>query len=110
MSEPVSQELDESIYDMLDVIRKKPGLYLGTPSINRLNAFLTGYAAGLLRVGFVMRDKDHFHRFHDWVALRLEFEESTAGWCNIIRGQSADETDAFWRFFVLLDEFRKETA
>ena len=110
MSAPVFQELDESIYDMLDAIRKKPGLYIATPSINRLHAFIVGYTAGLGRVRFTVRDGEHFHRFHDWVAHRLGFGESTSGWCNMIRDKSTDEPDAFHRFFVLLDEFRKESA
>ncbi len=104
------QELDESIYGALDAIRKKPGLYIAEPSINRLHAFLVGYGAGLGRVGFVLRDVDSFHRFHDWVANRLGFGESTSGWCNMIRDKSTSEADAFNRFFVLLDEFRREST
>jgi hypothetical protein len=110
MSAPVFQELDESIYDMLNAIRKKPGLYIATPSINRLHAFVVGYTAGLGRVRFAVRDDEHFHRFHDWVAHRLGFGESTSGWCNMIRDKSESEADAFHRFFVLLDEFRKESV
>jgi hypothetical protein len=109
MSAPDFQELDESIYDMLDRIRKKPGLSIATPSINRLHAFIVGYTAGLGRVGFAVRDEEHFHRFHDWVAHRLGFGGSASGWCNMIRDKSKSEVDAFHRFFVLLDEFRKDS-
>jgi len=49
-----------------------------------------------------------FHGFHDWVAHRLGFAESTSGWCNMIREKSKSEEDAFEQFFVLLAEFRKE--
>ena len=110
MSAPTLQVLDESIYDMLDVVCKRPGMYITEPSINRLHAFLVGYTAGLSRVGFALRDEDDFHRFHDWVARRLGFGGSTSGWCNMIRDKSASEADAFQRFFVLLEEFRKESA
>jgi len=106
---PEFQELDESIYDMLDAIRKKPGLYVATPSINRLAAFLGGYTGGLGRVGFALRDEADFYRFHGWVARRLGFGESTSGWCNMIRDRSTSEEDAFYRFFALLDEFRKDS-
>ena len=110
MSAPEFQELDESIYDVLDRIRKRPGMYIAEPSINRLHAFLVGYTAGLGRVRFALRDEVGFHRFHDWVARRLGFGGSASGWCNMIRSKSASEADAFERFFALLDEFRKESS
>ena len=110
MSAPVLQELNDSVYDLLDWIRKRPGLYIAEPSLNRLHAFLAGYTAGLGRAGFTLRDTVDFHRFQDWVANRLGYAESTSGWCNMIRNKSASETEAFQAFFSLLDEFRKETA
>lgn len=110
MNAPLFQELDESIYDMIDAIRKRPALYIANPSINRLDAFLLGYTGGLGRARFAVRDEEDFRRFHGWVANRLGFGEPTSGWCNMIRDKSTDESDAFHRFFVLLDEFRKESA
>jgi hypothetical protein len=110
MSAPAIRELDESIYDILNAIRKRPGLYIAEPSINRLYAFLVGYTGGLGRVGFGLRDEEDFHRFHDWIARRLGFGGSTSGWCNMIRDKSTSEKDAFEQFFVLLDEFKNESA
>ena len=109
MSAPDFQKLDESIYDALDAIRKRPGLYLATPSINRLQAFIVGYTGGLGRVRFALRDEEHFHKFHAWVAHRLGYSSSTSGWCNMILEKSASEEDAFHRFYVLLDEFKRES-
>ncbi len=109
MSAPTFQKLDESIYDMLEAIHKRPGMYIAIPSINRLHAFLVGYTAGLGRVRFAVRDEEDFHKFHDWVAHRLGFGGSASGWCNMIREKSANEADAFNRFYVLLDEFRRES-
>ena len=110
MNAPVFQELDESIYDLLDSIRKKPGLYIAEPSINRLDSLLAGYTAGLGRVRFALRDEADFHRFHDWVAHRLGFGESTSGWCKMILEKSTGEADAFKNFYILLDEFRKPSS
>ena len=107
MSIPNRQELDESIYDILEKIRSKPGMCIGERSINRLLGFLTGYRAGLGRLGFYPRDVEELHRFHDRVANRLGFYESTSGWCNMIREKSTSESEAFEKFFLLLDEFRK---
>jgi len=110
MSAPTLKEIDESIYNMLNQIRKRPGMYIGEPSIFLLKMCIDAYAAGLGRVGFTLRDTADFRRFHDWVARRLGFFESTSGWANMIRNKSASDADAFQRFFVLLDEFRKESA
>ena len=110
MSASSPKELDESIYDLLDAIRKRPGLFVVEPSIFRLQSFITGHDAGLGRVGFALRDGLDFFRFHDWVARRLGYSSSTSGWANMIRDKSASDADAFQRFFVLLDEFRKESA
>jgi len=99
-----------SIYEWLEMIRPKPGLYLGKRSIERLDMLLAGIGFGLGMVGLSLRDAHDFHRFHDWVAKRLGFYESTSGWCNMIREKSASDEEALNQFFVLLNEFRKESA
>ena len=109
MNAPVRKELDNSIYDLLGWIRQRPGLYIGEPTIYRLQAFITGYDAGLGHVGFGLRDGADFRRFNDWVARRLGVFGSTSGWANMIRERSASNEEAFSQFFVLLDEFRKES-
>ena len=98
----------ESIFDVLEMVRRKPGLYLGGKSIIRLQAFLSGYDSGLGRFHAVLSRYEEFHPFHDWVANRLGFNNSVPGWCNLIlKRSSADET-AYDQFFVLLDEFKAE--
>jgi hypothetical protein len=84
-------------------------MYIVEPSLYRLHSFLTGYTGGLGRVGFALRDEADFHRFHDWVARRLGFFESTSGWVNMIRDKSTSDAEAFARFFELLDEFKNES-
>jgi hypothetical protein len=110
MSASTRKEVKESIYDLLGRIRKKPPLYIGEPSIFRLHSFLVGYDAGLGHVGFILRDEADFHRFHDWVAQRLDFGEATSGWANMIRDKSESDAEVFKQFFILLDDFRKESA
>src|SRR5579871_5603119 len=110
MNAPEFTEMDESIYEVLAAIHKRPGFYVSAPSINELSAFLTGYTSGLGRFRYVLKDTVEFHEFHDWVARRLGFGESTSGWRNMIREKSGDEKEAFEKCFVLLDEFRKEVG
>ena len=111
MSAPQLQEAKESVYDILELVRRRPPMYLDERSISRLRSFLVGYQCGLGSHGLTFRaDRPDFHSFHDWVAQRLGFSSSTAGWCNMILKKSTDEQDALDRFFILLDEFRKESA
>jgi hypothetical protein len=110
MSAPALQELPESIYDLLEQIRRRPGMYIGVRSIIHLHSHLYGYTSGLARVGFALRDQKDFHRFHDWVARRLGYYSSTPGWANMIRDKSASDEEAFEQFYILLAEFRSEPA
>lgn len=74
-----------SIYNTIDLIRKRPGMYIGDPSPKQLFVFLTGYGMAMDDAGIT--DISHppfFREFHDWVARKLGFHESTAGWPNMI--------------------------
>jgi hypothetical protein len=48
MTAPTLQVLDESIYDMLDAVRERPGLFIGEPSMHRLHAIVLGVRGGAL--------------------------------------------------------------
>jgi hypothetical protein len=46
------------------------------------------------------RERPDFGRFHDWVAERFGWHESTAGWCNIIVEEcGGNHGEALDRFF-----------
>jgi hypothetical protein len=94
-----------AIPDLLDKIRKRPGIYLGERSLSALYHTIGGYA---LALGVHGIENDTPLRlpndFNDWVAYRLHYKESTSGWKRMILGASPDEAAAFTRFFELLDE------
>jgi hypothetical protein len=48
-----------------------------------------------------------FNNFHNWVANRLGYYESTSGWAYMIEDQRRDKEEALWLLFELLDEFRE---
>ena len=98
-----------SVYDLLELIRRKPGFYTVERSIYRLESYIAGVELGFVKCGFVMRDWDDLCKFNKWVARRFGFN-GTSGVANMIRDKSASDADAFDQFFVLLDEFRKELA
>jgi hypothetical protein len=91
---------------LLNGIRKRPPMYLGTMSLTRLSAFVQGYRHALF-CHSIQSDcgLDIPQEIHDWVAYRLHFRESTRGYANMILERSNDEAAALQRFFHLLDEY-----
>jgi hypothetical protein len=49
MATPHPKEAEESIYDLLRTIRRRPGLYIADPELTRLHSFIVGYECGLAR-------------------------------------------------------------
>jgi hypothetical protein len=90
---------------LLDVIREKPAMYIGSRSLSALAQFLAGYGFALQ-----VHEIPSTHRlpqdFHEWVAYRLHFSESTSGFKNMILKRVPDEPAALDRFYELLDEHR----
>ena len=96
-----------SVYDLLDVIRKKPGIFLGERSLTALSHFIGGFEYALLTTeNSFDREEPPLRGFHDWIAERLGFEESTLGWKDMLLASVGDETAAFERFFSELDAYR----
>lgn len=94
---------------LLDVIREKPAMYLGQPSLSALCHFLNGYEMSLWVHG--IQEKRPLPRdFHDWVAHRLHFPESTRGYTSMILERFPDEAMALRFFFELLDEYRAQPS
>jgi hypothetical protein len=100
-----------SIYDLLAKIRVRPAIYLGEWSLTRLRAFIDGYCYMAYERGIEPGDQPNFDGFHDWVAAKFGWRESTAGWCNIILQESnGDDRVALKSFFELIDEYRKASG
>lgn len=94
--------------DILEQIRRRPAIYTGENTLRSICHFLSGYSFALDRHN-VSTDNDPLilaREFHDWVAYRLHFYESTSGWCNMICARTSTGQEAIDRFFQLLDDFR----
>ena len=90
---------------LLDVIRTRTAMYTGERTLSAVAHFLSGYlfAHTVLQVpppSLLPPD------FHDWVAYRLHFRESTMGYRNMILERFPDESLALDRFFELADAHR----
>lgn len=97
---------DEYLYDMLQNIKQRPGMYLGKCSITRLNMLLAGYAMARAELGLPLTEQEkEFGGFQDWIQERYKIN-SNHGWDSIILFYSADERDALNKFFDLFEKFR----
>ncbi len=108
----ISADLDSGnprkvkFYDLLESLRKRPGMYLGSASITLLEAFLNGYGTFHEQIDY---GNPSFEGFNDFVG-KFYGKYTTAGWKNLILSDHyGNESEALDRFFVLLDEF-KESA
>ena len=94
-----------NIYEMLDRVRAKPGLYIGRVSLIRLAAFIRGYRMGIGQSEALKLEMPPFWQFNDWAARKCGLPIYSINWETLLLEQSNDE-DAFFQFFVLLDEFK----
>lgn len=92
-------------YELLDKIRRRIGMYIGAASPTHLQSFLSGYYLAN-RMERNKTEEPNFQDFHDWVAKKLGYAESTSGWANMIEDQRVDKEEALFLFFELLDEFK----
>ena len=104
--------LEVRLYKMIEDMRVRPAMYLGTSSVTKLQSFLDGYQAALYNFD-IEEIQDillplPFWFFHEYVARRFDYYESTSGWCNMILDQTAqDEEKGLQLFYTLLDEFKQ---
>jgi len=92
-------------YELIQQIQKKPGLYIGSPSISSLYMFLTGYQFARRHLSIPLSPQEReFREFQPW--LQKKFGTATSqSWSQLILFHAADERDAFERFFDLFQEF-----
>ena len=97
--------------EMFESFRRRPAMFTGEYSLKSLGTYLDGYRFAMEMHGLLDRSDPFLipYEFHDWVAYRLHFYESTSGWVNMIRDRTSSEQEAIERFFGLLDEFKVRT-
>ncbi|NJL61390.1 MAG: hypothetical protein HC903_05610 [Methylacidiphilales bacterium] len=109
MQEIIHNQLEttsEYLYNLLQSIKKRPGMYLGKCSISRLRSFLDGYMLARQEFGLpTTQEETDFDKFQEWIQERFKIE-SSHGWDSIILFYSADERDALDNFFELVEKFR----
>ncbi len=105
----------------------RPAMWTGELTLKSIRTFLDGYSFALIENKLIEQDESNDPNFHDWIANKLGFRESTAGWHNMILAYTIglDPNNIQWeeydsgiskelheksikRFYTLLDEFVKD--
>ena len=99
-----------AIDDMINAIRKRPGMFLGNNSITALWHFLNGYQAAQRDIGVCWKGELFPLRFKymsEFTNIRLDCHNNL-GWCShILTFCNDDEEKALDMFFGLYDEYKQ---
>ncbi|MCU0545686.1 MAG: hypothetical protein MUE44_26550 [Oscillatoriaceae cyanobacterium Prado104] len=107
----IEQPLIKTIYDLFDLVRTRPKLYLGNNGITltALMAFVIGYESACFYNGIKIDEgTPPYWHFVNWIPHRLFGESNTLPW-DIMEDQFGQSV-AFSTFFEMLDEFRSLQA
>ncbi|MBW4612450.1 MAG: hypothetical protein KME21_04075 [Desmonostoc vinosum HA7617-LM4] len=96
----------KGIFDLLEKIRVRPGMYIGHISAHDLFIFLEGYQTARQELGIELTQAEieFYDEFQPWLQERYNISIS-ASWAKIIEFYTGSDERAFHRFFELLDEF-----
>ncbi|WP_298912162.1 hypothetical protein [uncultured Nostoc sp.] len=90
---------------ILSGIKKRPGMYLGSSSITRLDMLLRGYSLARREVGVPpTKPEREFEGFQSWIEEKYGIN-SGQSWSKIILFYSVDEYEALQKFFELFEEY-----
>ena len=97
-----------SLYEKLDIVRRRPGMFLGTNSVSKLYIFISGFRFALPDDSPDLQSEGHlpFLYFNRYVAVRYN-RSGVMGWANILLEVcNGSEEEGLRLFFEMLDEFR----
>jgi hypothetical protein len=95
------------LYEVLQKIKPRPGMYIGRASVSDLFHFLVGYefARGELDIEPTDWENDFHENFQPWVQKKYHVSTSNS-WAKIIMLHCGSEQEGLNAFYRLLDEFR----
>jgi hypothetical protein len=96
-----------NVFELLEKINQKPGLYIGTASVTVLRHFLVGYKFARQEMNLFPSEAelDFYQEFQPWLQNRFRLQ-TVNSWDKILLFKFVDEKAAFTNFFSLLAAFR----
>lgn len=88
----------DKLYEIIKKVKKSPELYLGKKSLERLDAFISGYIVAC------DNNIEYFPGFSEFIQDRFNIHDSHRD-TEIIQFYSMSDEEAFYQYFELLDEF-----
>jgi hypothetical protein len=117
---------DYSIYDFLDKVEKRSGMYIGDVTLKNLSIYLNGFNMAMINAEVKDISNPDFYSFNNFIKEKFGYSEPTAGWANMILAVSIGLTpkNVIWEnydtaitdeqhiesvklFYKLLHEFRQ---
>ena len=92
-----------SLYEILEKIKNRPGLYIGHKSLDRLVGFISGYIVSTFEL---TGQWIPFSQFREYVEYKNNINHPVKHWSDII-SQNRTQEEAFDLFFVYLDGFKE---
>ena len=97
---------DNTIYDLLEKIEKRPAMFVKDESLQELSSMIWGYYEAL-RVHNVIENVPKMDRhFGDWLHYQTGWS-SCAGWANEIEQAVGEDESPIELFFFFVEEYRK---
>ena len=103
----VKMEIKGGLFEILDKIKARPGLYIGRPSVSDLFMFVVGYKTARRELGIepTAEEMRFYQDFHHFIEDKYNLHSSNT-WAKIIMLYCSDEKQGFEHFFELLQEFQ----
>ena len=114
-------------YDILEPLKTRTGMYTGENTLKSIRTFYSGYRHAMDEIGVIDEAEPNLNNIHDWIAKKLGFYESTAGFPNMILAvtMGLKPEEVIWEdydknvteeqhlksiklFYELLEEYKKE--
>lgn len=96
--------------ELLHQIKKRPGMFLDSPSIKSLQMLMMGYNIARRDQNIPLTKQEiEFQGFQQWIQDKYNVLSSKS-WATIILENSQDERDALNKFFELFEEFTNEVS
>ena len=96
-------EKPKDIVELLYNIKKRPGVYIGKPSILRLHSFMDGYCCAMVYEGIDF-NVGFYYSFIRWLSDKYHIKSSVS-YDTILMDALQDDKLAFYAFFTEFEQF-----